>query len=82
MFFNVLCRRTISPCTVAGDSGTIDKEKGNNPTRPSLKIPGEMLEELRGLGIQLDKGCRDARSFEVDSSQTSSRVWFTGYEGL
>ena len=79
---NVLCRRTISPYTVAADSGTIDREKGKHRRRPSLKIPVEMPEELRGLGIHFDKDCRNARSFEVDSSQTSSRVWFTGYEGL
>ena len=50
--FNVLRHRTISPSTVAADSGTIDREKGGkNPSRPSLKIPVEMLEDLRGLGI-------------------------------
>lgn len=37
-----------------------------------------MIEELWGLGFTW----RDARSFEVDNSQTSRRVWFTGYEGL
>ena len=79
---NVLRCQTISPSTVAADAGMIDGEKGKHPRRPSLKIPVEMLEELRGLGIHLDKDCRNARSFKVDSSQTSSRVWFTGYEGL
>ena len=48
---NVLRRRTITPSTVAADSGTIDRDKGKSPGRPSLKIPVEMLEELRGLGI-------------------------------
>ena len=66
---NVLRRRTISPSTVAVDSGTIDGEKGKHPRRPSLKLPVEMLEDLRGLGIHLDKDCRNARSFEVVSSQ-------------
>ena len=51
---NVLRRRTITPSTVAADSGTIDRVKGKNPGRPSLKISVEMLEELRGLGIHLE----------------------------
>ena len=51
---NVLRHRTITPSTVAADSGTIDRDKGKNPGRPSLKTPVEMLEELRGLGIHLE----------------------------
>ena len=51
---NVLRHRTITPSTVAADSGTIDRDKGKNPGRPSLKIPVEMLAELRGLGIHLE----------------------------
>ena len=80
---NVLRRRTITPSTMAADSGTIDRDKGKNPGRPSLKIPVEMLEELGGLGIHLENFTgNSARSFEVDSQQMSSRVWFIGYEGL
>ena len=48
---NMLRRRTITPSTVAADSGTIDRDKGKDPGRTSLKIRFEMLEELRGLGI-------------------------------
>ena len=42
----MLRRRTITPSTVAADSGTIDRDKGKDPGRPSLKIRFEMLEEL------------------------------------
>ena len=48
---SVLRRRTITPPTVAADSVTIDRAKGKNLGRLSLKIPVEMLEELRGLGF-------------------------------
>ena len=48
---SVLRRRTITPSSVAANSVTIEREKGKNPGRPSLKIPVEMLEELRGLGF-------------------------------
>ena len=48
---NVVRRRTITPSTESADSVTIDREKEKNPGRPSLKIPVEMLEELRGLGF-------------------------------
>ena len=51
---DVLRNRTITSCTVAADSSTIDRNKGKNPGRPFLKIPVEMLEELRGLGIHLE----------------------------
>ena len=37
--------------TVAADSVTIESEKGRNCGRPFLKIPVEVLEELRGLGF-------------------------------
>ena len=47
----VLRRRTVTPPTVAADSVTIDRAKGKNLGRLSLKIPVEMLEELRGLGF-------------------------------
>ena len=50
---NVLSRRTITPSTVAADSGTIDRDKGKKPGRPYLKSSVEMLEEMRGLGIHL-----------------------------
>lgn len=48
---SVLRRRTITPSAVAADSVTIDREKRKNPGRSSLKIPFEVLEELRGLGF-------------------------------
>ena len=51
---NVLRRRTITSSTMAADSGTIDRDKGKNPGRPSLKIPVEMLEGLRARGIHLE----------------------------
>ena len=57
----MLRRRTNTPSTVAGDSGTIDRDKGKNPGRPSLKIPdarrtartGNSLREFTGnsLGV-------------------------------
>ena len=53
-FGDVLCilrRSIITPSTVATDSVTIESGKSGSRGRPCLKIPVEMLEELRGLGF-------------------------------
>ena len=47
----VLRRSIITPSTIATDSVTIESGKSGNLGRPCLKIPVEMLEELRGLGF-------------------------------
>ena len=52
---SVLRCRAITPPTVAADSVTIESEKGGNCGRPFLKIPVEVLEELRGLGFTWSK---------------------------
>ena len=53
-FGDVLCvlrRSIITPSTIATDSVTIESGKSDSLGRPCLKIPVEMLEELRGLGF-------------------------------
>ena len=47
--------RAITPPTVSADSVTIESEKVGNCGRPFLKIPVEVLEELRGLGFTWSK---------------------------
>ena len=53
-FENVLVplrRRIITPTTVAVNSQQSEGERIYNSGRPSIKIPMEMLEELRGIGF-------------------------------
>ena len=53
-FGDVVCilrRSIITPSTVATDSVTVESGKSGSRGRPCLKIPVEMLQELRGLGF-------------------------------
>ena len=57
-FENVLVplrRRIITPTTVAVNSQQSEGERIYNRGRPSIKIPMEMLEELRGIGFTWTK---------------------------
>lgn len=51
----ILRRHTITPSTLAVDSITLEMERRGNRGRPCIKIPAEMLEELRGIGFTWTK---------------------------
>ena len=47
--------RPVTPETVAENCFASGNEEKETPGRPAFNIPGEMLEELRELGLILEK---------------------------
>ena len=75
----LLHRRIITPSAVALNSLTTEREKKENYGRPCIKIPQEMLEELRGIGFTWT---RIAQMFGVSRWTIHRRVAEYGLQNM